>query len=739
MDRRSRPFSSRRSFLRSGAGAIVGFKVGASSPDLFAAEAAIARITPERFRRPEQGTLTLLGNPIEAATIDLAEEAKAWDKAVADFAAQGVHLFFPHIPVTECWKGENQYDFMPMEGIIRHTLKSDPRASLILRLRLNAPAWWIAGHPDQVLLYHDGTDSVKLHWDMEVKTPSLASMLWRHDVGSLLRSLIRHVQQSDYAGRVVGYHPALMHGGEWFQEGVLYRKKADYSPLMQKAFRIWLQAKYPRETFPESVVPTAAQRDAGDIGHLRDPAKSRRILDYYEFYNDQFAEQAVGYCRTIKEATEDKAITGFYYGYLLIFTPGPGVQRSGHLAFQRVLDSPHVDYIGSMLDYQSREPGGFRWSFGPIADSARAHGKVYVGEDEARTWLDSGRHKEYSYIASSRTPEEAVNYLKRSFACAVSHGEHEELADLEGGWYDHPQIMDCIGRLARLAADTRWSRTPVSQIALFIDETAFFYQDEVHDRDLNLPLLFESMREYFHVGAPVDMYLFSDLTDGRVPLERYKLIVLLNPWHLTDRQRDFIKTKVQRDGRWMLSFYAPGFLGKGGPGTEHIRDLIGMNVQMDTNPGLLTLTSNGKTYGTKKAIAPVFFSDDAKSDVLARQSGSNRPAVSAKRFDQWTSVYSAVPVLPADLLRRIAKNAGVHVYVESYDLIYATQGFVAIHAGEDGTKRLRLPKACDLYDAYENKITAKGKREVDLEMKKGDTRVWLIRYGRQIEPGGKDL
>jgi hypothetical protein len=96
-------------------------------------------------------------------------------------------------------------------------------------------------------------------------------------------------------------------------------------------------------------------------------------------------------------------------------------------------------------------------------------------------------------------------------------------------------------------------------------------------------------------------------------------------------------------------------------------------------------------------------------------------------MDKWSSVYSSVPVLPADLLRRIATNAGVHLYVESNDLIYATQGFLAIHAGEDGLKRLRLAKACQLYDPYDEKLDARGTREFVLEMKKGDTKLWRVR------------
>jgi len=671
--------------------------------------------------------LTLLGNPTEAAGVDRVDQARAWQKTVGNFATEAIHLFFPHIPVTGCWIGESRYDFSPMDTVIRNTLKSDPTASLILRLRIDMPDWWINGHPDQVLLYEDGTDSVKTSWGTQVKAPSLASALWRQDVEHLLRSLVNHVGQSDYARHVVGYHPALFHGGEWFQEGSQYGKKADYSPLMERAFRVWLRTKYPDEASPERVIPLASQRDVGDIGHLRDPEKSRNVLDYYEFYHQQIAEQAIGYCRIFKEETAGRAITGLYYGYSIVLSMLPGwLQRSGHLALKRVLESPYVDYIGSMLDNEYLEREGFGWSFGPLADSARLHGKVFVAEDEARTWLNRRYEQYLSYIPWSRTAEEEVNYLKRNFSCAMTHCEHEELADLEGGWYDDQRIMDCVGRLARIAGDPSWSRSPVTQIALFIDETAYFYQDEAHDAALNSPLMIDSMPEYFHIGAPLDMYLFSDLTDGRVPLERYKLIVLLNPWHITDRQRDFIKTRVQSDGRWILTYYAPGFIGRGTPACESIRDLIGIQVAMDAKPGLLQIKSKGKTYGTRNPVAPIFYAQDAHAEVLARQSNADRPAVSLKRFDKWTSVYSAVPALPAGLLRRLAKDAGVHLYVETDDLIYATDGFLAIHAGVAGAKDLRLPKICNLYDPYDRRLDARRTQGFSLTMKKGDTRLWML-------------
>jgi hypothetical protein len=255
MDNCSDPTSTRRRFLRVSTAVLVVSGIGANRTVYSRPNTVPRRMTPARFRSAEQGMLALLGNPTEAAAVDLAHHSKAWDKSVADFAAQGVHLFFPHIPLTDCWGADGHYDFAPLDAVIRRTLKSDPQASLILRLRLKTPTWWIEQHPDQVLIYADGTDSLKGEWGAEVKTSSLASMVWRRDVENLLRALIKRVEQSDYAERIVGCHPALMNGGEWFQEGASHGKKADYSPVMEKAFRTWLEARYPHEGFPDRVIP----------------------------------------------------------------------------------------------------------------------------------------------------------------------------------------------------------------------------------------------------------------------------------------------------------------------------------------------------------------------------------------------------------------------------------------------------------------------------------------------------
>lgn len=695
------------------------------------------------------------GNPTESEKIDRTAQAAAWRQSCADFARAGVHLFFPHVELTECWNDLGTYDFSPIDETVRRTLDADPEAKLILRLRLKVPSWWHGKRPGQRIRYEDGSERLDTHWERDVQPVSPASAAWQDDSERLMRAAVQHVESSEYAERIAGYNPALLHGGEWFEEGSMYHKLADYSPCMQSAFGEWLERRYPDQNFPEECVPSVEERQEGDIGNLRDPEKSRRVIDYLRFFHDLFASQAESLCAAIREASEGRALVGIYYGYTLVLSGVEGqpgwVQNSGHLALRRLLDSPHIDYLSSMLEYSHRKPGEFCWSFGPLADSCRVHGKFYIGEDEIKTWLDESDPDIFYYIERLERPEQVSDVMLRNTACMLSHHSWEELVDLGGGWYRHPDVLASIGRIAGLVNQPHLAASPargeraVSQIALFVDEVSLMYQ-AVRDADhLNKPLLIDSLLEFFHIGAPVDVYLFSDLTDGRVPLDRYRFLVFLNAFHLDAGQRAYIRDEAARDGRCILSFYAPGFFGPGGASEEGIRELTGFQVRFDTQAARLRVRVGEKEFGSEKPVSPVFYVDDPEAEVIGElvQGGlwrggvgtpgggfdigpGGRGGLCRKVFEDWTSVYSAAPCIPAGVLRDFAKDAGVHIYVESDDLVHATRDLLAIHAGVSSTKRAVLPLRSHVIDPWTGKREFEGVRELSLEMQKGETRLWLI-------------
>jgi hypothetical protein len=89
--------------------------------------------------------------------------------------------------------------------------------------------------------------------------------------------------------------------------------------------------------------------------------------------------------------------------------------------------------------------------------------------------------------------------------------------------------------------------------------------------------------------------------------------------------------------------------------------------------------------------------------------GRNRPGLGVKTFnagtaDEWHSVYSATPNIPSPVLRGVARYAGVHLYNEEGDVLYATPRFVAAHTVKGGPRTFKLPQPAEVvYDLYNRK------------------------------------
>jgi hypothetical protein len=78
-----------------------------------------------------------------------------------------------------------------------------------------------------------------------------------------------------------------------------------------------------------------------------------------------------------------------------------------------------------------------------------------------------------------------------------------------------------------------------------------------------------------------------------------------------------------------------------------------------------------------------------------------------KRLKDWTSIYTLNPVLPAALLRALARQAGVHIYNARDDTFYASHSYVGLNADGAGGRVLRWPKPVELLDPFTGHILAR--------------------------------
>jgi hypothetical protein len=82
--------------------------------------------------------------------------------------------------------------------------------------------------------------------------------------------------------------------------------------------------------------------------------------------------------------------------------------------------------------------------------------------------------------------------------------------------------------------------------------------------------------------------------------------------------------------------------------------------------------------------------------------------------------------VPAALLRRLAVDAGVHLYSNSDDVIDGDGELLGIHASRPGKKELQLPAPATVRDLWTGEIVAANAASWSVEMRKGETRLFQV-------------
>jgi hypothetical protein len=724
-------------------------------------------------------TPTLDGTPTFAGFMwTTTPTADGWEQAPIArlYADAGIHLYAFDIgaggPTPEwCGPGSGRtspYDLTTVEARLGRILDVDPEARFHFRVYLEMrQQWWYELYPDEREVDSEGTPL----------TQSFASTVWREQAQEFLRRYIAHLESIGLSDRAFAYQTGAGHTGEWVKGLTSMRSPCgDYSAPMRRHFRAWLRGQYaddgalraawgdPDVSLETAEVPSAAEQLSAPPAStrcrshhcFRDPAREGKVIDYYRCLADLCADLVIGFNRTVKEATAGRSLTGAFFGYLMelawnagFFAEGPDspystYQRSGHLGLGKVLRSPYVDFIVSPYSYGFRGIGGHGAPMPPI-DSLRLHGKLYIYEDDTRTHLapaDAGFGR-----AASLPDSEAI--LKRNMAEVLTRGM--------GIWWlagpshidpaQEPAFRPLLKRFQELGAwATTLERAPGAEIAVLVDDESLLCQRVRND--LDVPLIFQQrLWGLPRLGAPVDTYLLQDLVEGRLP--PYKLYVFLNAFWLDRARRQAVAQQVRRDGQVALWIYAPGYL-EDAPGLEHMSDLTGFRFGMGKHAWgpLIHITdyeheiTRGLTqdlfWGTNSRLAPLFHLEDPDARALGEvvySQGRCKPGFAVKEYADWSSIYAAAPNLPAPVLRGIARYAGVHLYSDKGDVLYATAPrggaqLLGVHTVAGGARTFVLPGQVEVvYDLFARQVVAQDAARIDVTLPPRSTALYYA--GRQ--------
>lgn len=433
------------------------------------------------------------------------------------------------------------------------------------------------------------------------------------------------------------------------------------------------------------------------------------------------------------------------------------MQHAGHLALSKVLDSPYVDFIASPYDYENRNVDGVNFPQ-TVPETIALHGKIHFSEVDLKTFLTDPASKwHHKENWRPQTLQETVEMLKRDYSYAHAMGFGMWWTDLAGkGWYHHEGITQALRKLQEIEERLLESdRSSNREIAVILDEKSLIYERPCQNMMTSLRNVFRQW-ELAYIGAPFDTYLQSDLIDQE--LKDYRMYLFLNNVHMTKHEMEVIKECVRRDRKVALWVWAPGLIIDSDLALNHIQDLTEIRVDCENCEARLHVDvvnydhpitrelPKGSSFGPEISrwhmalfkesgfveddpsftMGPIFYSNDPDVKVLGSLPAVKKPGFVVKELEDWTSIYVSAPMISKAILRNIAKFAGVHVYVESGDLVYANKHFLAVYPRIGGHKVVHLPEPRRITDLWNDELIAEKTDEFEAKMNANTAYMYLL-------------
>ena len=512
-----------------------------------------------------------------------------------------------------------------------------------------------------------------------------------------------------------------------------------YAPVDLAAWRNWLAKKYAgdaalraawgdKQVLLASVeVPAAATRRATPTGVLHEPRAQRALLDWAEFQQEAMADCVGQLAHVVRTATRGRKLVLFFYGYVFEFGPvDNGPATSGHYALRRALQCPDIDILCSPISYFDRGLAQSAPSM-TAAESVALAGKLWLNEDDTRTYLGTGTAPGW---------RDGVSTLKDTNRELVRNVAQESLRNFgtwwmdlgSTGWFNDPGMWAELKRLEGLdRAMLAQPRAFRPEVAAVIDERSM-HCVAARGPIATRPGIYEVRRPLGRMGAPYGQYLLDDLLADRVP---GKLFVLLDAWRLDAVQRQQLLKAL--DGRPRIWCYAPGYIDDDRFSLEAMQQLTGFRLQpVDVDKAETQPTEVGRRlgleepFGVSSKVRPLFAAADARGDEVLATYADGSAAVAMRQTQQGLSIFVGPPGLTSQLLRLAAARAGVHLYTRSDCNLWANGPYVALHAASNGPVELDLGQSGTVRDMLSGETVGRGPRLV-LPLQRGETRVLELR------------
>ncbi len=609
--------------------------------------------------------------------------AARYCKDMTDAGAK-IHSF----DVSTGWVGIDGFNSFDVDMVLKKFFDTCPDAYLIPRITNFNPTYtWQRAYPEEICIYEDGRnidiDDIpdmintvrqdrKTGGDIRIGYQSFASMKWRQDALAALERIIKYIEASPYADRIIGYHIGYGFCGEthfWGACGIDHckrNKKAFYDFGIKKygsvkeLEKIWKVEDISPDTVP---LPTM-DSFSGETKNL-DEFLHTSVLsygDYYEYLSELSYSIAHDFAYTVKQLTDK--IVGIFHGYVM----GGNPQVHGHTDLKWILDDPNIDFICAPKFYYRAAYGEPCGSPGVLGSVNRK--KLWVEELDNRTHLV----KPFDYICGGSTKNlwESKWVMWRDFARLESSDSSYWWMDLGGGWYDDPELQAELKKVyeyKKKICDMK--HESIAETLIVVDELAINHT--VYHGFFNARMFTDTIYEVGLTGAPYDVYMYRDLWN--IDLSGYKLVVFLNPFDITAEK---ISTLGFREGTRFLWNCIPG------GNVDEAYAITGMRMKEtgkhDLFPYVEILPTEDikiiETYEKPPKKLGMGFFINQYNDERGGKEVFCLPKKGIRTATRGVHTICALPALPHDYIRAIGEEAGCKYYAPSGEIVYGDNRFI---------------------------------------------------------------
>lgn len=684
--------------------------------------------------RTERGAPRLFLNNQE--TYPLVAWSWGLEHSTPYFKQAGINTLQPVLGLNAAWETPETFDFSEYDTVFATLLRENPDAYFLPRVLLDVPEWWKDQHPNECVKLarpfpkdrpafrpiRRNTEGGWL-WGLQTREPSIASNIWRQDMTALLTALLQHIKNSPLSSRVIGYQIGAGIYGEWHYFISPY--VPDFSDPVRKKI---------------GHIPNLATRNHTSFGLLRDPAKEQDTITYFQrFHHDICADALLHFAQVAKKETDNQVIIGAFYGYLL---ENVWIQDGGHLAPEKVLSSPHIDFFASPYTYQRTNiPGRHPWEhdivdganndlgrargvagdggYRILWESLKRHNKLYFVELDSNTYLeppptnldDSGGtdvEDELTMLGGegTTTKEGTFRILSRDLGQVFTKGNGGWLFDfgpvlrLKKSWYADPALTNFVKNFVQLGEKRpQLDLTSISEIAAVYDAKSLFttqyWAAENKSMDFFSTWYLDSQSRSLHrIGGPIDSLYRFDLKPS--DNAQYKLYLMINTFYLTPQEVTQLQNLFHNSGATVVWYYAPGFISPTKLDLEQMQNLTGFQFKIHTDPGPLLINTNlpgpegGQIqFGINETRSPRF--SPQNGEILGCWADNKQPAFARLKTNGYTSIYAGTAPLPQQVLRWLTHQSGASLWSTHPDIVMASQDTTMLVATSNGNRTLTLP------------------------------------------------